>query len=163
MFELGGELAPRRGDTDDSAVGVAGGEAEAGKVLLVASARRSRSPTAKALERRRVFLALNDQVRPCAYMKEAVEDGTSATGAKSVLTPRSRKAAPVLRPCLRAISLEPSSPICGGENVGGIQGIVLTAPPSWSTAMRSRCCPPRAAARWSLLVIERSWAAEAKL
>jgi hypothetical protein len=114
-----------------------------GKCFIVASAPRSPRPSANALARRAVFRELNDQVRPCWYMKDDVEAGTSATGAKSVLTPRPTKARPVFRPWVRAVSLEP---ICGGERVGGIQETVFTWPPSWSTAMRSGGCPPCAAA-----------------
>jgi hypothetical protein len=108
-----------------------------GKCFIVASAPRSPSPSANALARRAVSREPNDHVRPCLYMNEEVEAGTSATGAKSVLTPRSRSAVPVFRPWRRAVSLEPRSPICGGESVGGIQETVFTWPPSWSTAMRS--------------------------
>src|ERR671931_177177 len=39
-------------------------------------------------------------------MNEAVEPGTSATGAKSVFIPRPRKPRPVIRPCVRAVSIE---------------------------------------------------------
>lgn len=96
-------------------------------------------------------------------MKEAVEAGTSATGAKSVLIPRSRSATPVLLPCLRAVTVEPMLPISGGESVGGIHGTVFTEPPSWSTATRSGGCPPSAAASWSLAGIVRSCLAVEKL
>jgi hypothetical protein len=49
-----------------------------------------------------------------------------------------------------------------GEIVGGIHEIVLTGPPSWSTAIRSGGCPPFAAARCSLPAIVRRLAAEVK-
>jgi hypothetical protein len=70
---------------------------------------------------------------------------------------------PVFRPCLRALSPDASSAICHGESVGGIQETVLTGPPSWSTVIKSLGWLPSAAACWSLLVIARSCAAEAKL
>ena len=98
-----------------------------GKCFIVASAPRSPSPRANAFARRVVVPASNDHVLPCRYMKDAVEAGTSATGARSVFTPSPSSAAPVLRPCRRAISAEP---ILGGEIVGGIQGMIFTPPPS---------------------------------
>src|ERR671932_1518679 len=107
-----------------------------GKCFIEARAPRSPSPSANAFASRDVVAALNDQVLPWRYMNDDFVAGTSATGAKSVLTPRSRSAAPVRRPWRRALYLESSSPSRDGEIVGGIQEIVFTGPPSWSTAMR---------------------------
>ena len=58
-------------------------------------------------ERRRSRIALNDHVRPSRYMNDAVEAGTSATGAKSTLIPRPCRAAPVATPCVRATAAQP--------------------------------------------------------
>src|SRR3954451_22354557 len=134
-----------------------------GKCFIVATPPRSPSPSANALARRAVSRELNDHVRPCWYMKEEVEAGTSATGVKSEVMQTSKCAAPVFRPWPSAVSLEPRSPICGGESVGGIQETVFTWPPSWSTAMRSGGWPPSAAARWSWFAMVRSCEAEGKV
>src|SRR5438874_12852297 len=91
-------------------------------------------PSAKAFASHDVCDALNDQVRPWRYMNDDVDAGTSTTGAKSTSMPRSWSAAPVIAPCDRATDVEPIEPICGGDSVGGAQGIRLTEPPSWSTA-----------------------------
>src|SRR3954469_5626857 len=85
-------------------------------------------------------------------MKEAVDAGTSATGARSTLIPRARSAVAVSAPCVRAVDVRPILPICGGDSVGGAHGIRLIAPPSWSTAMIKRGWPPSWAAVRRLFV-----------
>src|SRR4051794_28149816 len=85
-------------------------------------------------------------------MKEAVDAGTSATGARSTLIPRARSAVAVSAPCVRAVDVRPILPICGGDSVGGAHGIRLIAPPSWSTAMMKRGWPPSWAAVRRLFV-----------
>src|SRR5262245_60504809 len=72
-----------------------------------------------------VVVELRDQVRPCRYRNEAVEAGTSATGARSTSMPRALRARPVWPPWLRAVVVEARAPICGGESVGGAHGIRL--------------------------------------
>src|SRR6185369_10658953 len=79
-----------------------------GKCFIVGSTPFERRPEAKASARRAVREALNENVRPSRYMNEAVDAGTSATGAKSTLIPRPRRAAPVFAPCVRAIDALPS-------------------------------------------------------
>ena len=58
----------------------------------------------------------------------------------------------MLAPCARATAGSPPRPIWGGERVGGAQGIRFSAPPSWSTAIRSGGWPPVAAAARSFPV-----------
>src|SRR4051812_16083498 len=111
-------------------------------------------PVANASDIAAVTLELNDQVRPCLYMNDAVEAGTSATGAKSMLIPSPRRAVAVLAPCDRAVDVLFIAPICGTVSVGGAHGIRLMAPPSWSTAMMNFGWPPATAAARSLPVSE---------
>ena len=95
-------------------------------------------------------------VRPAASMNEPGPDGTSATGAKSTLMPRSRRALAVASPWSRATDGRPSPPISAGVRVGGAHGIRLISPPSWSTPISSVGCPPFAAAACSDAVRSRS-------
>src|SRR6187551_2160848 len=108
-----------------------------GKCFMLGTTPADSRPDAKASERRAVRLTLNENVRPWRYMIEAVEAGTSATGARSTLMPRPRSAAPVREPCVRATVALPVAPIWGADIVGGAHGIRLTEPPSWSTAIRN--------------------------
>jgi hypothetical protein len=75
------------------------------------------------------------------------------------LTPTPSSATPVARPSARASALDRTPP---GARAGGSQGSVFTEPPSWSTAISSRGCPPAAAACCSARAIARSWAEEEK-
>ena len=76
-----------------------------------------------------------------------------------MFTPTPSSATPVARPSARASALERTWP---GARVGGSHGTVFTEPPSWSTAISSRGCPPVAAACCSARAIARSWAEELK-
>ena len=116
---------------------------------MVARTPRDASPMANASASRDVRPASKENVRPCWYMKETFERGISATGARSTLMPRRRRAAPVRAPCRRATVALPMRPISGTKMVGAAQGTRLTEPPSWSTAMRNGGWPPASAARWS--------------
>ena len=101
-----------------------------GKCFIVGRTPFDSSPEANASARVAVVDASNEKVRPSLYMKELVEPGTSATGARSMSTPRSWSATPVLAPCERATEALPDLPISGGEIVGGAHGIRLIGPPS---------------------------------
>ena len=86
-------------------------------------------------------------------MKDEVDAGTSAIGARSMSIPSACER------CAGGRALGPrdarrgrAAPICGGDSVGGAHGIRLIVPPSWSTAIRSRGWPASVAARWSWLV-----------
>src|SRR3954469_11467737 len=61
-----------------------------GKCFMEGTPPPETRPVAKAFEREAVVDALKDHVRPCWYMNELVDDGTSATGARSVLMPAQR-------------------------------------------------------------------------
>ena len=117
-----------------------------GKCFIDGTTPADSSPEANAFARLAVFVALNDHVRPCWYMNDAVVAGTSATGARSTLIPRSRSADAVLAPCENASDTLPRVPIAGGSSVGGAQGIRLIEPPSWSTAISNGAWPPAEAA-----------------
>ena len=93
--------------------------------------------------------ALNDHARPCWYRNDEADEGTSATGARSLFTPAHARARPVAIPWLRAVDALPCAPMSGGAIVGGAQGIRRTAPPSWSVEMRRGGWPPAAATAWS--------------
>ena len=96
-LEARGERGLRGSDGDHVRVGVRGSRIR-GPGSASSSARR---PSTRARRRTHrdtaaVVVALNENVRPALYMNEEVEAGTSATGAKSTLTPSARSAAPVL-------------------------------------------------------------------
>src|SRR3954447_931731 len=103
-----------------------------GKCFIAGRLPPASRPDAKASARLVVVVALNDQVRPCWYMNEAVEEGTSATGARLLLIPAHDSALPVDAPWDRAAVTLPAAPIWGADRVGGAHGTRLTEPPSWS-------------------------------
>src|SRR3954447_7514662 len=117
-----------------------------GKCFIEGTLPPAARPVAKALERDAVVDALKDHVRPCWYMNEAVDEGTSATGARSALIPAHRSTNAVDLPWAATVALLSLEPMCGTELVGGAQGTRLTVPPSWSVAMSSGGCPPASAA-----------------
>src|SRR5450759_2928833 len=131
-----------------------------GKCFIVGWSLPASSPDANASENVAVSEALKDQVRPCWYMKEEVEEGTSATGARSLLMPPQRRSKPVALHWSTAVWVLPSAPIWGGERVGGAQGTRLIEPPSWSVAISSGGWPPFAAAACSVALRARRAAAE---
>src|SRR3954470_21326795 len=102
-----------------------------GKCFMVALSPPATRPDANASASCAVSSASKPKTRPCWYMNELVETGTSATGARSVLMPRACSAWPVFLPWLNPTDALPMSPICGTVLFGGIQAIRLTDPPSW--------------------------------
>src|SRR5438093_13318309 len=100
------------------------------------------SPVAKASDRVAVREALKDHVRPCWYMNEAVETGTSATGARSSLMPAHKRTVPVFVPWVWVVGALPRLPIWGADTVGGAQLTRLPEPPAWSLAIRRGGRPP---------------------
>src|SRR3954453_14894938 len=82
-----------------------------GKCFIAGTVPPDSRPVAKASDSVAVAVAPNDQVRPCWYMNDAVEDGTSATGARFELTPAQASARPVAAPCSRAVAELPAAPI----------------------------------------------------
>src|SRR4051794_34690071 len=130
-----------------------------GKCFIAGTSWPLSRPVANASDRDAVVEELNDQVRPCWYMNELVEAGTSATGARSLLMPAQARIVPVEAPWDVAVDVLPRLPICGTESVGGAHGTRITEPPSWSVAIRSGGCPPAAAAARSFAVSEASCAA----
>src|SRR6267142_1696128 len=69
-----------------------------GKCFIAGTTPADQRPRANEFDRVVVRIGSNDHVRPCRYMNEAVELGTSATGAKSQLMPRPSSARPVATP-----------------------------------------------------------------
>jgi hypothetical protein len=92
-----------------------------GKCFIDGRTPLATSPDANALLRLAATDASNENVRPCWYMNEAVDDGTSATGAKLLLMPAQASTLPVAFPWLAAVVALPMAPICGGARVGGAQ------------------------------------------
>src|SRR5258708_13171466 len=113
-----------------------------GKCFIAGTARPADRPDTNASDRVAVVVALNDHVRPCWYMNELVEAGTSATGARFVLIPAHSRIVPVVLPCPKAVELLPSAPIWGADSVGPAQGTRLTGPPPRSAAMTRAGWPP---------------------
>ena len=108
-----------------------------GKCFIAGTSPPDSSPVANASDNVAVAEAPNDQVRPCWYMKEAVDTGTSATGARLLLIPAQRSTNPVAFPWAWAVEALPRLAICAGERLGGAQATRFTEPPSWSVAINS--------------------------
>src|SRR5438876_8757278 len=79
-----------------------------GKCFIVGRSPPASSPDANASDSDAVSEASNDQVRPCRYMNDDVEEGTSATGARSLLMPPQRRSKPVALPWSYAVWVLPS-------------------------------------------------------
>ena len=106
---------------------------------------------ANASDKRAVWTALNDQVRPSRYMNEAVVAGHVGDRREVDVDPEAPAARrPVLAPWSRATVVLSSAPICGADRVGGAHGIRLIEPPSWSTAISSGGWPPAVGGRLEL-------------
>src|SRR3954454_20142976 len=97
-----------------------------GKCFIEGTVSPASSPDANASESEAVVDALKDHVRPCWYMKELVDQVTSATGARSLLIPAHSSATPVALPCANAVEVLPDAPMDGGEMVGAAQPRRLT-------------------------------------
>ena len=69
-----------------------------GKCFMVGITPADSSPEANASASWAVRSASDEKVRPSRSMNEALEAGTSATGARSMSMPRPARAAPVLAP-----------------------------------------------------------------
>ena len=123
-----------------------------GKCLPVATILVDWIPRAKASAYLATVRGSNENARPCRQMNALGDVGTSATGARSQLTPRVRRYDPVIWPSRYAPLIVPSETICGGARNGGPPENRLTCPPSWSVAISSGGFPPARAARWSALV-----------
>src|SRR6185503_14704435 len=76
-----------------------------GKCFIAGSTPLASNPVANALLRLAVTDASNENVRPSWYMKEAVDDGTSATGARSLLMPAQASTRPVAFPWLAVVAV----------------------------------------------------------
>ena len=130
------EPRSRRGDLHDRRVGVVAGESR-GPGSASCSARRppTRGPSRTRRKVPRSASALNEKVRPCRYMIDDVDDGTSATGARFDVDAESLEGRAGRGPLAARDRCAVPGADLGGESVGGAHGIRLTDPPSWSTAM----------------------------
>src|SRR5882757_1221281 len=116
-----------------------------GKCLTVAAVPPSLRPSEKATTCLATWSGSSPKVRALSVDSVAAPWETSATGARSTLTPRPERYSPVDLPSALVALVSSALPISGGDWFGG-PARRLTLPPSWSIAIISGGLPPSDAA-----------------